>query len=150
MTISAKDVQKLRMLTDTPMMDAKKALEEANGDFEKAKDILRKKGQAKAAKKAVRETREGLISCYIHNGKIGVLIEVNSETDFVARNEKFKDFVHNVAMHIAAASPAYLTREDVPKDVLLKEKGIFNEQLKSQNKPAEILEIGRASCRERV
>ncbi|KKQ95263.1 MAG: Elongation factor Ts [candidate division CPR2 bacterium GW2011_GWC1_39_9] len=140
MPISAKDVQKLRMLTGAPMMDAKKALEETSGDFEKAKDVLRKKGQAKAAKKAERETREGIIGSYIHGDKIGVLIEVNSETDFVARNDNFKDFVHNVAMHIAAACPTYLVREDVPKDVLDKEKEIFTEQLKDQNKPAEILE----------
>lgn len=140
MAINVADVQKLRQATGVGMMDAKNALAEANGDFEKAQEILRKKGVVKAAKKAGRETREGIIGHYLHGDKIGVLVEVNSETDFVALNEVFKNFVHELAMHIAAAAPLYVKREDVPADVVEKEKAFYLEELKSQNKPAQFAE----------
>ncbi|HBG81495.1 TPA: translation elongation factor Ts [candidate division CPR2 bacterium] len=140
MAISAKEVQALRDATGAPMMEVKKALEETSGDFKKAQDYLRKKGQTKAEKKAGRATKEGIIDAYVHGNKIGVLLEVNAETDFVARNEIFKNFVHDVAMHIAAASPLYVSRDEVPKDLIEKEKEIYKEQLKAQNKPENIIE----------
>jgi elongation factor Ts len=123
------------------MMECKKALEEAGGDAEKAVEILRKKGYARAKDKSERAAKEGSIGAYIHtNAKIGVLLEVNCETDFVARNEEFKDLVKNVAMHIAASAPRYVGPEDIPSDVIEKEKDIIREQLKDSKKPAEIIE----------
>jgi len=123
------------------MMECKKALKEAGGDAEKAIDILRKKGYARAKDKAYRAASEGLVGAYIHmNGKIGVLVEVNCETDFVARNDEFKELVKNIAMHIAASNPIYISPEDVPADVLDKEKDIIREQFKDSKKPAEIVE----------
>ena len=125
MGIKATDVAKLRAMTGAGMMAAKKALTETAGDFDKAIDVLRKSGAAKAAKKAGRETSEGRVHCYTHsNGKIGVVVEVLCETDFVARNEIFIEFCHDLAMHIAAMNPLYLSREDVPEEVLAKEKEI--------------------------
>lgn len=113
----AEEVKKLRELTDAPMMDCKKALVEANGDMEKAKAVLQERGAAQAQKKAERVANEGLVASYIHaGGKIGVLVEVNSETDFVARNPKFGELTRDIAMHIAAMSPKYIDRESVPAD----------------------------------
>jgi elongation factor Ts len=140
MSISASDVQKLRQATGVGMMDAKKALEEAKGDFEKAQEILRKKGAIKAEKRIGRETKQGIIDAYIHGNKIGVLIEVNSETDFVARNETFKTMVRDIAMHIAAASPLYLSRDEVPQEVIDKEMNFYREELKEQKKPQDMIE----------
>ncbi len=141
MEISAQMVKELRERTGAGMMDCKNALTEANGDFEKAIEILRKKGLAKAAKKAGRETKEGLIISYIHhNGKIGVLLELNCETDFVARTDDFKELGNKIAMHIAAMSPRWVTREEVPADVIEKEKEIYREQLKDSGKPAQVIE----------
>lgn len=140
MDIKAKDVAELRKMTGAPMMDCKKALAESNGDIDKAVEYLRKKGAATAAKRAEREAKEGVIACYVHGDKLGVLVEVNSETDFVARNEEFKAFARDIAMHVAAANPAYLAPEDVPAKVLDKEKEIELEKLKKEGKPANILD----------
>lgn len=141
MEISADRVKELRQRTGIGMMECKGALREAGGDIEKAIEILRKKGYARAKDKMSREASEGLVGSYIHmNGKIGVLIEINCESDFVARNDDFKDLVKNVAMHIAAASPKYIVPEDVPAAVLEQEKEIIREQLKDAKKPPEIIE----------
>ncbi len=138
MSVTAEMVKKLREQTGAGMMDCKKALTEANGDFDKAVDILRKKGLAAAAKKAGRATSEGLIGSYVHMDKIGVLVEVNCETDFVARTDDFRQLVKDIAMHIAAANPRYLSREDVPSDVIEKEKDIYRDQIKG--KPEHVIE----------
>src|SRR5580700_2173324 len=123
MEISAGLVKDLREKTGAGMMDCKKALAETSGDFEKAVDYLRKKGIASASKKAGRATKEGAVTSYIHGeGKVGVLLEVNCETDFVARTEQFRAFVKDVAMHVAAANPTYVSAEEVPADVVAKEK----------------------------
>lgn len=139
--ISANAVKELREKTGAGMMDCKKALSETGGDFEKAVDYLRKKGIASADKKIGRATKEGLVSSYIHGeGKVGVLIEVNCETDFVARTDQFRDFVRDVSMQIAAAAPRWVRPEEVPADVLAKEKEIAVAQMQSQNKPQAVLE----------
>jgi elongation factor Ts len=141
MAITAKQIAELRERTGSGMMDCKNALVEANGDAEKAIEVLRKKGMAKAAKKADREAREGIIESYIHsNGKIGVLVEVLSETDFVAKNDEFKTFAHDVALHIAAMNPKYLKPEDANADEVAKEKAIYLEEVKASGKPANIAE----------
>lgn len=141
MEITAERVKELRQRTGIGMMECKKALQESNGDIEKAIRILRKKGHARAKDKMSRETSEGLVGSYIHlNGKIGVLVEVNCESDFVARNEEFKDLIKNIAMHIAAASPKYISSEEVPQEELEEEKDIIREQFKDSKKPPEIME----------
>ena len=133
---TAKDVMTLREMTSAGMMDCKKALTECNGDMEKAKDYLREKGLAAAAKKAGRIAAEGIVDSYIHlGGKIGVLVEVNCETDFVAKTEEFKLFVHNVAMQIAAAKPTYISNDEVAQDEIEKEKEILRAQAKNEPKP---------------
>jgi elongation factor Ts len=137
-TISAEMVKQLREKTGVGMMECKKALTECIGDFEKAIDLLRQKGLATASKKAGRAASEGLIESYIHMGKIGTMIEVNCETDFVARTDDFKQLVKDIAMHIAAANPVYLSREDVPQDVLEREKEIYKAQV--TNKPPQVVE----------
>jgi elongation factor Ts len=127
--ISAKDVKALRDRTGAGMMDCKAALTEAGGDVDKAIDILRVKGQAQAAKRSGRVASEGAVASYIHaGGKIGVLVEINCETDFVARNEDFQEFVRDVALHIAAAAPEYVSEEDVPEEAKQAEARIFEEQ----------------------
>lgn len=138
MAISVEDIKKLREQTGAGMMKAKEALEAANGDFEKAVVYLREKGEATAAKKADREARAGLIESYVHGGRIGVIVEINCETDFVARTEEFKEFARDVAMHIAATNPEYLNSEAVPAEVVEKEKAIYRKEV--EGKPAEILE----------
>ncbi len=139
--ISATQVKELREKTGAGMMDCKKALAETSGDFEKAIEYLRKKGIASAAKKAGRLTKEGAVTSYIHGeGKVGVLLEVNCETDFVARTEQFRQFVKDVAMHIAAANPSWVLSEEVPADVIAKEKEIAVAQMQSSGKPAAVLE----------
>ncbi len=139
MAISASEVKELRERTGAGMMECKKALEEASGDMETAIDILRAKGAAKAAKRAGRETREGAIGSYIHmGGKIGVLVELDCETDFVARTEEFRDLVKHIAMHIAAANPLAVTAEDIPADIIEREKAVFLEQVKGEGKPEKI------------
>ena len=141
MSITAADVNKLRQMTGVGMMEAKKALTETNGDFDKAIEALRVSGAAKAAKKADRETGEGRVHTYTHgNGKIGVAVEVRCETDFVARNEAFIEFCHDLALHIAAMSPLYLSSSEVPEEVIAKEKDIIKEILTNEGKPADMLE----------
>ena len=136
--ISAGIVKELREKTSAGMMECKKALTESGGDFEKAIDLLRQKGLATAAKKAGRTASEGLISSYIHMDRIGVMLEVNCETDFVARTDDFKELVKDIGMHIAAANPSYLSREDVPQDVIEREKDIYRAQI--TNKPPQVTE----------
>jgi elongation factor Ts len=138
--ITAGMVKELREKSGAPMMDCKKALAECQGDMAKAEEYLRKKGISGAAKKQGRITAEGLVGTYVHNGKIGVIVEVNCETDFVARNEDFQQLVKDIAMQIAAAKPEYVRREEVPAEVLEKEKEIQRHQLKEQKKPEAIWE----------
>ncbi|GMT46855.1 MAG: elongation factor Ts [bacterium] len=138
MTVTADMVKRLREQTGAGMMDCKKALTESNGDFDKAIDVLRKKGLAAAEKRAGRKASEGLILSYIHMDKLGVLVEVNCETDFVARTDDFRRFVKDVAMHIAAANPRYLSREDIPQDIIKREKSIYREQTK--DRPGHVVE----------
>lgn len=141
MEISAALVRDLREKTGAGMMDCKKALTEVNGDFEKAVDFLRKKGIQSAEKKIGRATKEGAVSSYIHGeGRVGVMVEINCETDFVARTEQFKAFTRDIAMHIAAAAPSYVRPEEVPADVIAKEKEIAVAQMAATNKPAAVLE----------
>lgn len=141
MSISAALVKELRERTGAGMMDCKKALVETNGDMEKAIDFLREKGLAAAAKKAGRIAAEGLVESYIHGGgKLGVLVEVNCETDFVAKNEDFRNFVKDIAMHIAAAKPLFLSREEVSTEALEHEKEILRAQALNEGKPANIVD----------
>ncbi len=141
MNITAQLVNELRQRTGIGMMDCKKALIEAEGDLEKAVVILRKKGMARAKDKMSRSTSDGLVGAYIHmNGKLGVLVEVNCESDFVSRNEEFQGLVKNIAMHIAAANPSYVSPDQIPSEILDEEKEIILSQLKDSNKPPEILE----------
>lgn len=141
MAISAKTVQELRAKTGAGIMDCKRALTETDGDIEKAVEALRKKGLASAAKKVGRVTSEGLVASYIHGGgKLGVLVEVNCETDFVARTEQFQQLVKDLSMHIAAANPLYLTREDVPQEILDKEREIYRAQFADSGKPEKVIE----------
>ncbi|NLN04305.1 MAG: translation elongation factor Ts [Clostridiaceae bacterium] len=141
MTITAAMVKELRERTQAGMMDCKNALVEANGDMDKAVEILREKGLATAAKKQGRIATEGLVDAYIHGGgRIGVLVEVNCETDFVARNDMFKDFVRDIAMHIAASNPQYVSIEDVPAEVVEKEKAILKAQALNEGKPEKIVD----------
>jgi elongation factor Ts len=141
MDISANQVKELREKTGAGMMDCKKALLETSGDFEKAIEYLRKKGIASASKKAGRMAKEGAVSSYIHGeGKVGVLVEINCETDFVARTEQFRTFVKDIAMHIAAAQPQWVSSSEVPADVIAKEKEIAVAQMQASGKPAAVLE----------
>jgi elongation factor Ts len=138
---SAEQVKALRERTGAGVMDCRAALEAAQGDVQGAIEFLRKKGLADAAKKAHREAREGAVVSYIHpGGKIGVLVEVNCETDFVARTDDFQQLVRDVAMQVAAANPAYVSREQVPRDVVDKEREIYRQQMADQNKPPHILD----------
>jgi elongation factor Ts len=137
--ISAKDVKELRDRTGAGMMECKNALSEAAGDMERAIDILRARGAAKAAKRAERETKEGAVGSYIHmGGKIGVLVEVGCETDFVARNDEFQRLVRDVAMHIAAAAPVAVRREDFPAELVERERAVYLEQTRESGKPEQI------------
>ncbi len=139
MTITAKMVQELREKTNVGMMDCKKALEEARGNVAEAEVILRKRGIATAAKKSLRAAKEGAIASYIHmGGRMGVLVEINCETDFVAKTDAFRDFVKDIALHIAASKPLCVSREQVPADVIARERDIGRAQVK--DKPAQIIE----------
>ena len=141
MEISAGLVKELRERTGAGMMDCKKALAESAGDVEKAIEFLRIRGLSKAAKAASREASEGLVVSYIHPGsRIGVLVEVNCETDFVARTDEFQDMVRNIAMHIAAASPLGVSREDIPAEIVAKEREVFLAQAAEEGKPANVAE----------
>ena len=139
--ISAAMVKKLRDETGAGMMECKAALTEANGNFEEARTLLRKRGLASAAKRAGRATAQGVIGSYIHmGGRIGVLVEVNCESDFVARTDTFSDLVKEIAMQIAAADPKWLRREDVPAEAIEKEKAIYRSQMENTGKPAHVLD----------
>ncbi len=139
--INAALVKQLRDATGAGMMECKAALVEAKGNLDDATTILRKRGLAQATKKAGRSTNEGLIGSYIHmGGKIGVLVEVNCESDFVARTDDFQNLAREIAMHIAAANPQYVRREDVPADVLERERAIYRGQMEGQNKPAAVID----------
>ncbi len=141
MEITAGLVKGLRERTGAGMMDCKKALEEAAGDVDKAIDLLRVRGLSKAAKKAGRDTSEGLVVSYIHPGnRIGVLVEVNCETDFVARTDEFQTLVRNLAMHIAAAAPLGVSRDDIPADLVAKEREVFKAQALEEGKPAAVVD----------
>ncbi|NQT75548.1 MAG: translation elongation factor Ts [Candidatus Omnitrophica bacterium] len=136
MAVNVDLIKKLREKTNAPMMDCKKSLVEANGDIKTAMEILKKRGQIVALKKAGRTAKEGVIESYIHsNNKIGVLLEVNCETDFVSRNEEFRRFVKDVCMQVAASSPAYVLREEVPKSIIERETEILKEQVKGKKPP---------------
>jgi elongation factor Ts len=138
---SAQQVKELRDKTGAGFSDCRTALVESGGDIQKAIDVLRKKGQAAAAKKAQRTTSEGLVSCYIHaGGKIGVLIEINCESDFVARTDDFQRLCHDVAMHIAALDPRFLKREDVTEEILDREREIYRDQAKATGKPQQVID----------
>lgn len=139
--IDARQVKELRERTGAGMMECKKALEETKGDMEAAIDLLRARGAAKAAKRAERETREGTIGSYVHsNGKIGVLVEVQCETDFVSRNETFQQLARDLAMHVAATNPLALTSEEIPADVVERERAVYLEQVRQEGKPEKMHE----------
>ncbi len=141
MNITSQMVKELREKTGVSMMECKRALEEATGSFDKAIDLLRTKGIAVAQKKSGRVTGQGIISSYIHQGgKIGVLLQLNCETDFVARTDDFQELAKDICMQIAAANPPYLKKEDVPSDVIEKEKGIYKAQMVSSGKPEKVLD----------
>jgi elongation factor Ts len=141
MAVSAEQVKKLREMSGAPMMECKKALEEAGGDLELAYTILRKRGQASAAKKAGRVASEGLVGSYVHPGaKLAVIVEVNCETDFVARTDEFQELAHNLAMQICATNPLFIRKEDVTPEVLEREKSILGEQAAASGKPAAVLD----------
>lgn len=134
------EVKRLRELTGVGITDAKQALVDTDGDFDKALEAMRKKGLTKAEKRGERETRSGIIGTYNHDSRIGVLVEVNCETDFVARNELFTDFVKDIAMHVAASNPEYVSPEDVPADVYDEKKAEFIEKAKAEGKPEKMLD----------
>lgn len=140
MAVTIEDIKRLRELTGVGMTDAKKALVEADGDFDKALSEMRKKGLTKAEKKGEREAREGLVDAYVHSGRIGVLVEVNSETDFVARTDDFKNLVHDIAMHVAAAAPEYVSIDDVPAEARDAAKAEFAEKVKNEGKPENMVD----------
>jgi len=141
MEISAKIVMELRKKTGAGMMDCKKALKDAEGDFDKAADILREKGMVAAQKRAGRETSNGYIAVYVHPGnKLATMVEVNCETDFVARNEQFQEFAKNLAMHIAAANPLAISEEELDQDVVAKEREIYKAQALNEGKKAEFVD----------
>lgn len=139
--ITAQMVKELREATNAGVLDCRKALAEVEGDFEAAVEVLRKKGLSTAAKKSSRETNQGMIGHYIHGGgKVASLVQLNCETDFVARTERFQQLAHDLAMHVVAAQPTYLAREDVPADVIEHERGIYREQMASSGKPANVVD----------
>ncbi len=141
MAVSMQDIKKLRTMTGAGMLDVKNSLEETGGDIEKAAKLLRERGIAKAAKKADRVASEGFVGSYIHhNGKIGTLIELNCETDFVARNETFQELARNLAIHIAMANPQYVSRQQVPEEVVASEREILAKQAQEEGKPAQVID----------
>src|SRR5690349_20885094 len=139
MTVDIAEIKRLRELTGVGMTDAKRALDESNGDFDKALEEMRKKGLTKAEKRGEREARAGLIGSYNHDGRVGVLVEVNCETDFVARNEIFVDLVRDLAMHIAASAPEYVSVDDVPVEDRKKVEDEYSEKAKGEGKPADMI-----------
>lgn len=139
MAISTEQIKELRDATGAGILDCRKALEKSNGDFEKAVDFLREKGLATAAKRADREASEGMVELYSHgNGRVGVMVEVNCETDFVARSEAFRSFAHEIALQIAAASPRYLRAEDIPEDVLEREREVATNRAREEGRPEKV------------
>lgn len=138
MNASIEDIRKLKELTGIGLTDAKAALVEAAGDFDKALEFLRKKGVTKAEKKGDREAREGLIDSYVHGGRIGVVLEVNCETDFVARTDNFKSFVHEIALQVASMAPEYISEADIPAEEMARVRAEAEERVASEGKPAEI------------
>jgi elongation factor Ts len=140
MAVAIEDVKRLKDLTGVGLTDAKAALEDTNGDFDKALEAMRKKGLTKAEKRGEREARQGVVGTYNHDNRIGVLVEINCETDFVARNEIFTNLVKDVAMHIAASNPQYVSIEDVPKEDQQNAKAEFEEKAISEGKPAEMID----------
>lgn len=140
MAISLEDVKKLKELTGVGLTDAKNALTEAEGDFDKALEAMRKKGLTKAEKRGEREALEGLVDAYVHSGRIGVVLEVNCETDFVARTDDFKNLVHDLALHISATNPEYIAVENVPAETREAKKAEFVEKATNEGKPAEMAE----------
>jgi elongation factor Ts len=140
MKVSIEDIKRLKSLTGVGLTDAKKALEEADGDFDKALEAMRKKGLTKAEKRGEREARAGIIGTYNHDGRIGVLVEVNCETDFVARTEDFAELVKDLAMHIAAASPEYVSSDEAPEAVRNEKKAEFSEKAKAEGKPEKMID----------
>lgn len=140
MAVSIEDIKKLKELTGVGLTDAKGALVEANGDFDKALEAMRKKGLTKAEKKGDREAREGIIDSYVHSGRIGVVVEVNCETDFVARLDAFKEVAHEIALQIAAMSPQYVTEADIPAEEVERVRAEAQERVVAEGKPAEIAE----------
>lgn len=148
MALDIAEIKRLRELTGVGMTDAKKALEAAEGDFDKALAEMRKKGMTKAEKSAAREARAGVISSYIHDNRIGVLLEVNCETDFVARNEKFTNFVRDIAMHIAASAPVYVTSEQIPAEERDRVTAEFTEKVTAEGKPENMVpQIVEGMCK---
>lgn len=141
MAVGMEDIKKLRAMTGAGMMDVKKTLEEANGSLDKAAELLRERGIAKAAKKADREAREGFVGSYVHhNGKIATLVELNSETDFVALNDKFQTLARDIAIHIAMSNPSYKSRDEVPAEVVEAERKALRDQAKSEGKPENVVD----------
>ncbi|MBX3143882.1 MAG: translation elongation factor Ts [Trueperaceae bacterium] len=141
MTVTTEMIKKLRAQTGAGMMDVKKALDDAEGNMERAAELLRERGIAKADKKADREAREGLVGTYVHhNGKLAVMVELNCETDFVARNDSFKELARNLAMHVAMANPQYVRREEVPAEVIEAERAALTAQAREEGKPANVAE----------
>lgn len=140
MGVTVEDIKKLKELTGIGLTDAKVALVDADGDFDKALEALRKKGLTKAEKKGDREAREGVIDSYVHGGRIGVLVEVNCETDFVARTDGFKEFAHLIALQIASMSPVYVSEADIPAEELERVRAEATERAKTEGKPADMLE----------
>ncbi len=139
--VSMQDVKKLRAMTGAGMMDVKNTLQETNGDLDRAAALLRERGIAKASKKADREASEGFVGSYVHhNGKIATLVELNCETDFVARNENFQKLARDLAIHVAMANPAYRSREDVPEDIVKAEREVLSSQAKEEGKPANVVD----------
>lgn len=140
MAVNIADVKRLKNLTGVGLTDAKAALDDAKGDFDKALEAMRKKGLTKADKRGEREAREGLIGNYVHDGRIGVLVEVNCETDFVARNEVFTTLVKDIAMHIAASAPQFVSSDQIPADIQAKAKAEFTDKAKAEGKPQNMLD----------
>lgn len=139
--VKARDVKALRDKTGAGMMDSKEALEEAGGDIDRAVEILRVKGQASAAKRSDRGTSEGVVASYIHNnGNVGSLVEVLCETDFVARNEDFADFANEVALHVAATSPEFISTDEIPEEAIARERKVFEEKAGEEGKPADVVD----------
>lgn len=141
MAVSMESIKKLRTMTGAGMMDVKKTLEEVDGDVDKAAALLRERGIAKAAKKADREASEGFVGSYVHhNGKIATLVELNCETDFVARNENFQALARDIAIHVAMANPTYKSRQDVPEDILAAERDVLAKEAQNEGKPPQVVE----------